>query len=94
MPVQSDLQKAIAAAQAAKGTYAMFAQSTDDQTAKQIYTQMSQDVDEHINQLQTRLSATSATTTTESAQSNRTTSSQAGTQSNTNYSSSDMFNQE
>jgi rubrerythrin len=74
MPVQSDLQKAIAAAQSAKGTYAMFAQSTNDQSAKQIYTQMSQDVDGHISQLQNRLSATSATATTENAQSNTTTS--------------------
>jgi bacterioferritin (cytochrome b1) len=95
MPVQSDLQKAIAAAESAKGNYAMFAQSTDDQSAKQMYTQMSQDMDGHISQLQNRLSVTAtAATAVESAQSNTATSSQTGTQSNTQYSSSDMYNQE
>lgn len=56
MTVQKDLQKAVAAAESAKGTYASFAQSTDDQTAKQLFTQMSQDMDQHISQLNSRLS--------------------------------------
>jgi rubrerythrin len=56
MTVQKDLQKAVAAAESAKGTYSTFAQSTDDQTAKQLFTQMSQDMDQHISQLNSRLS--------------------------------------
>lgn len=58
MTVQKDLQKAIAAAESAKGTYATFGQSTDDQTAKQMFTQMAQDMDHHISQLNSRLSVT------------------------------------
>jgi len=55
MTVQSDLQKAVAAAESAKGTYATFGQSTDDQTAKQMFTQMERDMDQHICQLNSRL---------------------------------------
>jgi rubrerythrin len=55
MTVQKDLQKAVAAAQSAKGTYATFVESTDDPTAKQMFTQMSQDLDNHISQLNSRL---------------------------------------
>lgn len=58
MTVQKDLQKAVAAAQSAKGTYASFGESTDDQTAKQMFTQMSQDMDRHISQLNSRLGVT------------------------------------
>lgn len=58
MTVQKDLQKAVAAAQSAKGTYASFVESTDDQTAKQMFTQMSQDMDRHISQLNSRLGVT------------------------------------
>jgi rubrerythrin len=49
MTVQSDLQKAIAAAESAKGTYATFAQATEDQTAKQMFQSMSQDMDQHLS---------------------------------------------
>lgn len=55
MTVQKDLQKAVAAAESAKGTYSTFSQSTDDQTAKQMFTQMTQDMDRHISQLNSRL---------------------------------------
>jgi len=55
MTVQKDLQKAVAAAESAKGTYATFEQSTDDQTAKQMFSQMTQDMDRHISQLNSRL---------------------------------------
>ena len=58
MTVQSDLQKAVAAAQSAKGTYATFEQSTDDQSAKQMFSQMASDMDGHISQLNSRLSVT------------------------------------
>lgn len=55
MTVQKDLQKAVAAAESAKGTYATFAQSTDDNTAKQMFSDMAQDMDRHISQLNSRL---------------------------------------
>jgi rubrerythrin len=57
MTVQKDLQKAVAAAESAKGTYATFAQSTDDQGAKQMYEQMVHDMDRHISALNSRLSS-------------------------------------
>jgi rubrerythrin len=62
MTVQKDLQKAIAAAESAKGTYASFAQATDDQSAQQMFNQMSQDMDNHISQLQSRLNYTNTQT--------------------------------
>ena len=54
MTVQSDLKKAIAAAEAAKGTYAMAAEATEDQTAKQKYQQMKADMDNHLMFLNNR----------------------------------------
>lgn len=58
MTVKKDLEKALAAAESAKGTYATFAASTDDQTAKQSFQQMSQDMERHISLIRTRLSST------------------------------------
>lgn len=58
MTVKKDLEKAKAAAESCKGTYATFAASTDDKTAQQMYTQMSQDMDRHVAQLNSRLSST------------------------------------
>jgi len=58
MTVKKDLEKALAAAQSAKGTYAAFATSTDDQGAQTMYEQMSQDMDRHIAQLNSRVSST------------------------------------
>lgn len=55
MTVQSDLKKAIAAAEAAKGTYSMAAESTEDQTAKQKYLQMKADMDNHLMFLNNRV---------------------------------------
>ncbi len=56
MTVQSDIKKAIAAAEAAKGTYSMAAEATEDQTAKQKYLQMKTEMDGHIMFLNNRLS--------------------------------------
>lgn len=61
MTVKSDLQKALAAAESAKGTYATFAQATDDQSAKQMFQSMSQDMDRHILQLNSRVNTTGET---------------------------------
>lgn len=55
MTVKSDIEKAIAAEQAALGTYAMFADSTEDPTAKQMFQQMQQDAQRHIQMLNNRL---------------------------------------
>ncbi|NLX01325.1 MAG: DUF1657 domain-containing protein [Syntrophomonadaceae bacterium] len=55
MTVQSDLNKAIASAQAAKGTYLMAAESTEDQSAKDRYQQMASDMDVHLEYLSSRL---------------------------------------
>lgn len=55
MTVQSDLKKAIASAQSAKGTYLMNAESTEDQSAKDRYQQMASDIDNHLEYLNSRL---------------------------------------
>ncbi|GAB6171087.1 hypothetical protein JCM15765_05650 [Paradesulfitobacterium aromaticivorans] len=55
MTVQQDLQKAVASAQAALGTYSMFSQSTQDQSAKQMFQDMSKDMQRHIDMLNSRL---------------------------------------
>ncbi len=58
MTVQKDLEKALAAAESAKGTYATFAASTDNQSTQQMFTKMSQDMEQHISTLEERLNST------------------------------------
>jgi rubrerythrin len=58
MTVKKDLEKALAAAESAKGTYAIFAASTDEQNAQQMFQQMSQDMDRHIANINSRISST------------------------------------
>ncbi len=55
MTVKSDIEKAIAAEQSSAGTYAMFADSTDDPTAKQMFQQMQQNAQRHVQMLNGRL---------------------------------------
>lgn len=55
MTVQSDLQKAIASCEAAKGSYSLMSEATEDQQAKQMFDQMSSEVDRHIQYLNDRL---------------------------------------
>lgn len=55
MTVKSDLEKAVAAAKAAQGTYATFASSTDDPVAKQMFQQMERDMKRHVELLNGRL---------------------------------------
>jgi rubrerythrin len=55
LTVQADLKKALAAAENAKGSYATFAESTEDQMAKAMFQQMAQDMDSHIQQLSSRM---------------------------------------
>lgn len=49
------MQKAIASCEAAKGSYSMMAESTQDQTAKQMFNQMKSDIDRHLQLLNSRL---------------------------------------
>lgn len=60
MTVKSDLEKAVAAAQSALGTYAQFASSTDDPAAKQMFQQMQQDMQRHVTMLNNRLNYVNA----------------------------------
>jgi rubrerythrin len=55
LTVQSDLEKAVAAAQSALGTYETFAASTLDDSAKQMFKQLSSDMEHHIDLLKGRL---------------------------------------
>lgn len=55
MTVQQDMQKAAAAAKSALGTYETFATSTQDQSAMQMFQDMSTDMQRHIAQLNSRL---------------------------------------
>lgn len=55
MTVQSDMQKAIAAAESAQGSYLTMSNATQDQNAKDMFQGMAQDVERHINQLKGRL---------------------------------------
>ncbi len=55
MTVQSDLQKAIAQAQQALGSYSMFAESTQDPQAKSMFASMAHDMERHLRQLNDRL---------------------------------------
>lgn len=55
MTVQQDMQKAVAAAEAAQGSYLMFSNATQDQSAKQMFGSMADDMQRHIDQLRGRL---------------------------------------
>jgi rubrerythrin len=55
MTVQQDIQKAVASAQSALGTYAVFAESTLDQSAKQMFKDMAHDMQRHMDVLNSRL---------------------------------------
>lgn len=55
MTVQQDMQKAVAAAESAQGSYLMFSNSTQDQSAKQMFQSMADDTQRHIDQLKGRL---------------------------------------
>lgn len=56
MTIQSDLQKSVALAESLKGTYATFATSTQDKAAKQMFQEMQQDMQRHVDSLNARLS--------------------------------------
>ncbi|MDA8096043.1 MAG: DUF1657 domain-containing protein [Desulforudis sp.] len=56
MTIQSDLQKNVAQAQSLLGSYSMAASSTQDQMAKKMYQELAQDMQRHIDSLNSRLS--------------------------------------
>lgn len=60
MTVQSDIQKAIASAEQAKGAYGVFEQSTQDQSAKQMFKEMKADMERHVQILNSRLNYVTA----------------------------------
>jgi len=53
--VQSDLEKVIAYCEAVKGNYAIMAQSTEEQQAKDMFNSMKTDIDKHMEFLNERL---------------------------------------
>lgn len=55
MTVKSDLEKARIAAQSALANYADFGNKTEDPMAKQMFKQMEQDMQRHIDMLNNRL---------------------------------------
>lgn len=55
MTVQADLEKAVAAAQSALGTYETFSVSTLDDSAKQMFKDLSGDMERHVDLLRGRL---------------------------------------
>ena len=56
MTVQSDLEKAVAAAKAQMGMYAQFETSVKEPAAKKMFNEMAQDMKRHVESLTTRLS--------------------------------------
>lgn len=55
MTVQQDMQKAVAAAEAAQGSYMVFSNATQDQSTKQMFQDMANDMQRHIEQMKGRL---------------------------------------
>lgn len=55
MTVQSDLKKAMATCESIKGSYALMAESTEDQQAKKMFNSMKADIEKHIQFLTDRL---------------------------------------
>lgn len=55
MTIQSDLEKAVATAQSALGSYETFASSTQDESAKSMFKDLSNDMQRHVGVLKGRL---------------------------------------
>jgi rubrerythrin len=68
MTVKSDLEKAVASAESAKGTYLVAAQSTEDATAKQKYEEMAMNIDSHVSYLSSRLDYLNSNNTLDTTQ--------------------------
>ena len=55
MTVQSEMEKVLAYCEAAKGSYALMAHSTEDQEAKNMFNSMKTDLEKHIEFLNNRM---------------------------------------
>lgn len=54
MTVYGDLDRAIAMAEASKGSYMLFATESEDEKAKQVFQDMAQDMERHVTILKSR----------------------------------------
>lgn len=55
MTVKSGLEHAIARAEASKGSYLLFGAESEDQKAQTVFRDMAEDMDRHVQILQSRL---------------------------------------
>ncbi len=55
MTVKSDLKKVLASCEEISGSYAVMAEATEDQMAKEMFNTMKADVEKHIQYLKDRL---------------------------------------
>ncbi|TYQ12662.1 UNVERIFIED_CONTAM: uncharacterized protein DUF1657 [Acetivibrio alkalicellulosi] len=55
MTIKSDLEKVVAYCEAIRGNYALMAQSTEEKQAKEMYSSMKADIENHIQFLTERL---------------------------------------
>ncbi|MDR5658855.1 DUF1657 domain-containing protein [Serpentinicella sp. ANB-PHB4] len=55
MTVLADLEKVIAYCEVVKGNYALMAQSTEEQQAKDMFNNMKSDIEKHVQFLNARL---------------------------------------
>jgi len=54
MTVRGDLEKAIAMAEASKGSYLLFATDSEDEKAKGVFQDMAEDMERHVTILKSR----------------------------------------
>jgi rubrerythrin len=54
MTVRTDMERAIAMAEAAKGGYLLFATQSEDETAHQVFSDMAEDMKRHVMILESR----------------------------------------
>lgn len=54
MTVRQDLEHSIAVAEAARGSYLLFATESEDQKAKQVFGDMAEDMQRHVKILESR----------------------------------------
>jgi rubrerythrin len=55
MTVQREIERARAIAEAARGNYLLFAEQTEDETARRVYREMAEDMERHTRILESRL---------------------------------------
>jgi len=55
LTVKTDLEHAIARAEASKGEYLLFGADSEDQTAQKVFRDMAEDMERHVKILESRL---------------------------------------